>query len=129
MIDTLRILEKAEEVRVELEGTLCGGLVQELMTVWQSAQSKLFWRRFAVDISKLKGYDDSGRALLHEMYVRGTLISAGTPASLILLREIAGTETTADALIALRRSVERAPALRRACRPSASALRARVAAH
>src|SRR5690348_15114127 len=119
-MDILRIQEKAEEVRVQVEGTLRDDLVVQLKSAWQECQSRMFWRRFAVDISKLQGYDDAGRALSHDMYRSGTLCSAGTPSALEHLQRIAAT----PAIPRLNAAdppqptfVERAPVMRRPCRP------------
>jgi ABC-type transporter Mla MlaB component len=131
-MDILRIQEKAEEVRVEVEGTLRGDLVVQLLSAWQECQSRMFWRRFAVDISKLQGYDDAGRALLHEMYRCGTLFSAGTPSALEHLQRIAAIPTVSLPDPVERSqpaAVDRPSAARRPCRPSAHGSRLRAAAH
>ena len=131
-MDILRIQEKAEEVRVQVEGNLRGDLVAQLKSAWQECQSRMFWRRFALDISKLEGYDEAGWALLHDMYRCGTLFSAGTPSALEHLQRIAETPNFAMAnSTGLSKSVftERSPVTRRPCRPSAHGSRLRAAAH
>jgi hypothetical protein len=131
-MDILRIHEKAEEVRVEVEGILRGDLVVELLTAWQECQSRMFWRRFAVDISKLQGYDDSGRALLHDMYRCGTLFSAGTPSALEHLQRIAAIPAISlsdSADLSQPTFADRSPVTRRPCRPSAHGSRLSAAAH
>jgi ABC-type transporter Mla MlaB component len=131
-MDILRIQEKAEEVRVEIEGILRDDLVVQLMSAWQECQSRMFWRRFAVDISKLEGYDDAGRALLHDMYRCGTLFSAGTPSALEHLQRIAAIPAISlsdSADLSQPTVVDRSPVTRRPCRPSARGSRSRATAH
>jgi hypothetical protein len=86
----VRVMDKADEVRVEIEGILNSERLFDLQTVWEDSQSTLFWRRFVVAISKLDGFDSAGLALLHKMYRQGVVFSASTPSSLLLLKEIAG---------------------------------------
>ena len=131
VMDTLRVEEKAEEVRVAVEGKLHGDLVTQLMRAWQDAQSKVFWRRFVLDISKLEGFDESGHALLHEMYRCGTIFGAGTASSLMHLRRIAAVPVlfpTDASGLSKQPLLERPIVPRRPCRPSASTARARATA-
>jgi ABC-type transporter Mla MlaB component len=131
-MDILRIQEKAEEVRVEIEGTLRGDLVTQLMNAWQDCQSRVFWRRFAVDLSKLEGYDQAGHALLHDMYRSGTLFSAGTPSALGHLKRISAVLAVSPsdpATVTSPALVERSPVTRRPCRPSGFASRFSAVAH
>jgi ABC-type transporter Mla MlaB component len=131
VMDTLRVEEKAEEVRIAVEGKLHGDLVTQLMRAWQDAQSKVFWRRFVLDISKLEGFDESGHALLHEMYRCGTIFGAGTASSLMHLRRIAAVPVlfpTDASGVSKQPVLERPIVPRRPCRPSASTARARAAA-
>lgn len=131
-MDILRIQETAEEVRVQVEGTLRGDLVVQLKSAWQECQSRMFWRRFALDISKLQGYDEAGRALLHDMYRCGTLFSAGTPSALEHLQRIAAIPAVSlpnSADLSQPTFLDRSPVTRRPCRPSAYVSRLRAAAH
>ena len=107
-MDLLHVRDGSEEVRVELCGNLAGSLVEQLRTIWEASQSSLFWRRFVVDISALTGYDREGHQLLHLLHQHGAVFAASTARSLDFLEEITTGVATRTALMALRRSADRA---------------------
>jgi hypothetical protein len=111
-MDLLHVRDGSEEVRAEVSGNLCGTLVDQLQTTWESAQSTVFWRQFVVDISALTGYDRKGFQLLQLLNQHGAVFVAGTPSSLDFLEEITTGIPTRSSLAALRRSVDRAPSSR-----------------
>lgn len=85
---TFKIHDRADEFRVEIAGRFAGACVDEVRTAWQSALRKALSRHFTVDLTRLSGYDAEGRKLLRDMHQHGTQFAAGTPESLIFLREI-----------------------------------------
>jgi hypothetical protein len=88
-VATIKIHDRADQLRVEIVGKFAGDTVREVAAIWQNALLETVPRQFSVDISRLSGYDAEGRKLLREMYRRGTLLSAKTPLSLVFLSEIA----------------------------------------
>ena len=86
MTATVKISERADEVRLAINGKLCADSVDEALRAWQAALKAQ--RRFIVDISELTGYDRSGRKLLREMHQHGATFAAATPGSLVFLSEI-----------------------------------------
>jgi hypothetical protein len=97
-VATFRILDRADEFRIEIVGRFAGDGVQDVRQVWEEALSDTSQRRLSVDISRLSGYDSIGRKLLAEMYRHGTDFAARTPSSLVFLSEIASTPRTAGTL-------------------------------
>ena len=85
---TLKIFDEADQFRIEIAGQFSGSCVNEVQTHWQSALAKASPRRVTVDISRLAGYESSGRKLLRNMHHHGAIIAAATPRSLIFLAEI-----------------------------------------
>lgn len=85
---TIRIHDRADQLRVEIVGKFAGDTVREVASVWTNALLESAPRHFTVDISRLSGYDAEGRKLLRDMYHRGTLFAAKTPLSLVFLSEI-----------------------------------------
>lgn len=96
---TVKIYDRAHEFRIEIAGRLGGECVAEVETAWKNALLETGPRRFAVDISRLTGYDNSGRKLLREMYRHGTEFAAGTPLSLVFLNEISAPARRGPALV------------------------------
>lgn len=118
-MDILDIRDGADEVRVEISGSLSGSAVEELFQAWQRSMSHVFWRRFVVNLSGMTGYDAAGHALLHQMHNFGVVFAAATADSLRYLDEISRPTSAAD-LPAPRRGVERAmPGHRHSARSSA----------
>ena len=108
-MDTLDIRDGADEVRVEISGSLSDSTVEELFQAWQRSMSHVFWRRFVVNLSGLTGYDAAGHALLHQMHNFGVIFAAATAESLHYLDEISRPTALVDvAAPILRRGVERA---------------------
>jgi hypothetical protein len=96
---TYKIVEKANEFRIEIVGRFAGDGVQDVRQSWEQALRETAPRRLSVDISRLSGYDSSGRKLLGEMYRHGTDFTARTPSSLVFLNEIANAPRTPGTLI------------------------------
>jgi ABC-type transporter Mla MlaB component len=120
-MDTLDIRDGADEVRVEICGSLSDSRVEELFQAWQRSMSHVFWRRFVVNLSGLAGYDAAGHALLHQMHESGVIFAAATPESLHYLDEISRPTSVVD-IAAPRRGVERAMPGHRHSARSASGL-------
>jgi hypothetical protein len=85
---TLKIRDWADEFRIEIIGRFAGSCTTEAANEWQRALSEASPRRVVVDITRLSGYDTTGRQLLSYMHNHGTTIAAGTPLSLVFLHEI-----------------------------------------
>ncbi|MGH9584606.1 MAG: hypothetical protein ACRD4O_16925 [Bryobacteraceae bacterium] len=88
---TIKIHDRADQLRVEIVGKFAGETVREVLSVWTNALLESVPRHFTVDISRLSGYDAEGRKLLRDMCQRGTLIAAKTPLSLVFLSEISSS--------------------------------------
>jgi hypothetical protein len=86
----IKFSDGADEFRISLTGRFAGPSVQDVRRTWTEKLAECLSRRITVDISSLSGYDTSGRKLLRDMYRHGIRFAAGTPASLVLLNEIAG---------------------------------------
>lgn len=85
---TIKIHDRADQLRVEIVGKFAGDTVREVASVWENALLESVPRHFTVDISRLSGYDAEGRKLLRDMCQHGTLLAAKTPLSLVFLSEI-----------------------------------------
>ena len=85
---TFKVLDGADEYRIEIVGNFAGQCVREVSGCWHEALRKSIQRQTTVDISRISGYDNNGRSLLSEMHKHGTVIAASTPTSLIFLEEI-----------------------------------------
>ena len=96
---TYKIFDLADEFRIEVVGRLTGEAADTIRRVWEEALKETTPRRVSIDISRLSGYDASGRKLLAEMYRHGLEFAARTPSSLVFLNEIANTPRTAGRLI------------------------------
>jgi hypothetical protein len=126
-IDALDVRDGADEVRVEISGSLSGSAVEELFQAWQQSMSHVFWRRFVVNLSSLTGYDAAGHALLHQMHNFGVIFAAATAESLHYLDEISRPTAVVDVTApAPRRSVERAMPAHRHSTHSGTPLAARA---
>lgn len=127
---TLAIREGADEVRVEISGSLNNSAVEELFQAWQRSMSHVFWRRFVVDLSSLAGYDAAGHALLHQMHSCGVVFAAATAESLHYLDEISRSTAADTSASVPRRSVERTlPARRHLAHGGSASFAARAGVH
>jgi ABC-type transporter Mla MlaB component len=90
-VATLKFRDWADEFRIEIIGRLAGKCTLEVANEWQRAVNEATSRRVVVDITRLSGYDVTGRQLLAHIYNHGTTIAAGTPLSLVFLHEITHT--------------------------------------
>ncbi|HEX4169899.1 MAG TPA: hypothetical protein VHZ55_30910 [Bryobacteraceae bacterium] len=95
----IKVIDQANEVRVELEGRFSGAIVTEVQEYWNSALDGLSPRLFIIDITRLSGYDAAGFKLLRELCIHGTRIAARTARSLAFLSEISATEQGGPALV------------------------------
>jgi hypothetical protein len=98
-VATYKIVEKANEFRIEIVGRFAGDGIQDVRQSWEQALRESVPRTLSVDISRLSGYDLQGRKLLAEMYRHGTQFAARTPSSLVFLNEIANTPRNSGTLI------------------------------
>lgn len=96
---TIRILDLAEQFRIEIEGRFAGDVVAEAAQHWQQALSEPNPRRLTVDISQLSGYDVEGSALLRRMYRHGAYLSARNARALVFLDEIASHKLPGPTLV------------------------------
>ncbi len=85
---TIKIHDKADELRIEITGRFAGDVIGEVSSCWKTALQSASPRRFTVDISRLSGYDNAGCKLLAKMYRHGVQFAAATPLSLVFLNEI-----------------------------------------
>jgi hypothetical protein len=98
-VATFKIFDRADEFRIEIVGRFAGEGIEEVRRSWQQALAETDRRRLSVDISRLSGYDMSGRKLLAEMYRHGTEFAARTASSLVFLNEISNTPRATGTLI------------------------------
>lgn len=106
-LEVLDIREGAAEVRVEIRGPLCGSSVEDLRHCWSCSMSRVFWRRFVVDISGMTDYDEAGRLLLHRIWKFGAVFGARTPNALHFLEEISSTPQNTGVRQIPRREMDR----------------------
>ena len=90
-VATIKVLDGADEFRIEIEGQFAGDCVKDVQAKWSNALLETAPRRFMVDISHLTGWDGAGQKALSKMYRHGTQFAAGTPSSLVFLGEIAAS--------------------------------------
>lgn len=95
----LKLHDRADELRIEIAGRLQAETVDRVSQAWRGALQETPPRHCTVDISRLSGYDPAGLRLLRDMYHHGTQIAASTPASLVLLSEIAAPRRRGPALV------------------------------
>ncbi len=95
----IRILDLAEQFRIEIEGRFAGDIVPEAARYWHQALSEANPRRLTVDISQLSGYDIEGSALLRKMYRHGAYISARNARALAFLDEISSHKLPGPTLV------------------------------
>ena len=94
---TLKIIDTADEFRIEISGKFIGWCVADVESRWHQVLSKASSRQVTVDISRLSAYENAGRKLLRHMHKHGTTIAAATPRSLIFLAEITATQRSGPA--------------------------------
>lgn len=115
----IKLHDRADELRIEMAGRLQGESVERVAQAWRGALQETPPRRCVADISRLSGYDPAGLKLLRDMYHHGTQIAASTPASLVLLSEIAAPRRRGPALVR-EKPPGRETAPRGALRPAAA---------
>jgi len=117
-VATLKFRDWADEFRIEIIGRFAGICTTEVANEWQRAVNEASSRRVIVDITRLSGYDATGRQVLAHIYNHGTTIAAGTPLSLVFLHEITHTPKVAPGLVLEpgtgKKSLDSAPARFRA---------------
>lgn len=86
----IKIHDRADELRIEIQGDFSGSCVRDTSATWRASLPDAMHRRLTVDISEVCGCDAEGRKLLQEMYKHGTQIAAGNPKALELLTEVTG---------------------------------------
>ncbi|MBV8551757.1 MAG: hypothetical protein JOY54_10680 [Acidobacteriaceae bacterium] len=96
---TVKIHDRADEFRIELNGRFSGDVVDDVASAWKDALADVTARRLTVDISRLTGYDAAGRKLLRDMCQHGTQIAAGNPVALSFLHEISAPERRGPVLV------------------------------
>jgi len=99
MLADIKVLDQANEFRIEIEGRFAGEVVDYVKDLWKTALGESSPRRFSVDISGLTGYDVTGCRLLRDIYRHGTYISARNAASLAFLNEISSPTTGRPTLL------------------------------
>ena len=85
---TIRLADRADEVRFEICGNFCGGCVADLAALWSNRLADSHHRRVTVDLSQMTGYDAEGQHLLRKMHRHGTSFAGSTTEALRFLREI-----------------------------------------
>lgn len=95
----IRILDQANQFRIEITGRFAGEAVEQVASAWECALLEPSPRTVTLDISELSGYDSKGFKVLHAMYKHGTRIAAGNPVALAFLNEISSETPEGLALI------------------------------
>ena len=85
---TVKILDRANELRFEILGKFAGDCVKDVAEQWTSCLPESYHRKLTVDISGLTGYDMDGRKVLRDMYLHGTDFACTTAQSLVFLNDI-----------------------------------------
>jgi len=75
----ITIHDGAGELRLRLEGRLCGAWVGELRQCWQTAASITQGRNTILDLGEVDFIDSEGQALVSEMGRSGVQLVATTP--------------------------------------------------
>lgn len=96
---TIRILDLAEQFRIEIEGRFAGDVVPAVARHWQQALSEPNPRRLTIDISQLSGYDVEGCALLRRMCQHGAYLSARNARALAFLADISSRKLAGPTLV------------------------------
>ncbi|HTS25479.1 MAG TPA: hypothetical protein VMH81_06375 [Bryobacteraceae bacterium] len=86
----ITIHDSAPELRLRLEGRLCGPWVGELRQCWQTAASTLHGRMMVLDLREVDFVDAEGRSLMAEMRHDGVDLQASTPLIQALIDQISG---------------------------------------
>lgn len=92
----ITIQDRAEELRLRLEGRLSGAWVNELRQCWQTAASTTEFRATVLDLREVDFVDPDGQALLADMHRRGVRLEACSPLIQHLVEEIAGCATVEE---------------------------------
>lgn len=85
---TFKVIDEANQYRIEIIGKLAGLSTQDVEASWKHALDAKLQRPIVVDISRIDGYDRAGCSLLRKMHKHGTVIAASTTPSLVYLEEI-----------------------------------------
>jgi hypothetical protein len=93
----ITLLDSSSELRLRLEGRLCGAWVGELRQCWQTASSTTAGRETVADLRELDFIDTAGRELLGEMHRAGVRLQAATPLIRDMVIEICRTAAAVDA--------------------------------
>jgi hypothetical protein len=112
LMEDLLVRDGSEELRVEIRGSFRDASVRRFQSIWESAQSDLFWRQFVVNISGMAEYDDAGYQLLRRLHQHGVVFVAATPRSLDFLEQIASPHAMKIEAPVPRRGSERSLSLR-----------------
>ncbi len=124
----IKLLDNADEFRVEIAGRFAGSVVDDVLYIWKTVLLESDSRRFTIDITQLTGYDYAGCSLLSDMQRHGTHISAGSPLSLVFLNEISSPQRKlGPSLVRKKPRVEEAPTKLRKERQTVSFPLAKVA--
>ncbi|MGO9255444.1 MAG: hypothetical protein ACLQU1_03965 [Bryobacteraceae bacterium] len=86
----ITIYDRAQELRLRLEGRLAGPWVDELRQCWQTAGPITERRATVLDLREVDFVDPAGQALLGEMHRGGVRLEASCPLIQHLVEEIAG---------------------------------------
>jgi hypothetical protein len=84
----ITIHDSSDELRIRLEGRLCGPWVPELRQCWQTAVSITEGRRTVLDLREVDFVDPEGQLLMADMCHRGVHLLAATPLIQSLIEEI-----------------------------------------
>jgi hypothetical protein len=86
----ITIHDSANELRLRLEGRLCGPWVGELRQCWDTATSITDGRRTVLDLREVDFVDPEGQSLMADMCHRGVSLLAVTPLIQSVIDEIIG---------------------------------------
>lgn len=79
--------DSADELRLRLEGKLCGPWVGELRQCWRTASSTTEGRRTVLDLRDVDFVDGEGQILIADMRDQGVYLLAETPLIQSLIEE------------------------------------------
>ncbi len=117
---TFKVLDGADEIRIEIVGKFAGQCVRDVLNCWHEALRRNMQCQIAVDISRISGYDTGGKSLLCDMHRHGTVIAASTPTSLVFLEEITSARRMPAVLHEAPRTDSRTPKTTRRSNAAAS---------
>jgi anti-anti-sigma regulatory factor len=84
----ITIEDSARELRLRLEGRLCGPWVTELRQCWLTAASTTTDRATVLDLREVDFIDSEGQTLLKDMGKAGVRLEAATPLIQAMVEEI-----------------------------------------